>query len=102
MNIKISIEVIDNEISSYVDIPKDLTQEQQHTFALKFASAIFMMQTGEILPSIFQAVASSGILTNQKLFSELIIKKILDGFNVETDNMPMINPSDAFLFREKQ
>jgi|APGre2960657423_1045063.scaffolds.fasta_scaffold05593_6 hypothetical protein len=102
MNIKISIEVIDNEIFSYVDIPKELSQEQQHAFALKFASTVFMMQTGEILPSIFQSVVSSGILTNQKLFSELIIRKILDGFNIDADNMPMINPSDAFLFREKQ
>ena len=102
MNIKISIEVIDNEISSYVDIPKDLTQEQQHAFALKFASTVFMLQTGEILPSIFQSVVSSGILTNQKLFSELIVRKILDGFNIDADNMPMINPSDAFLFGEKQ
>lgn len=102
MNIKISIEIIEDELITYVDLPENLNQEQQQIFSHNFAKVIVMMQTGELLPSIFQSIVESGMLTNQKMFSEIIIKKVLDNFNVETDKTPMISPSDAFLFREKQ
>ena len=80
INAKIYFELIDNEINSIVQIPEDLTSEEQMVFADRFATLIGMIQSGSLFPSIFQSVVEAGILTEQKALSELIIKKYLKVF----------------------
>jgi Asp-tRNA(Asn)/Glu-tRNA(Gln) amidotransferase B subunit len=100
INAKIYFELIDNEINSIVQIPEDLTSEEQMVFADRFATLIGMIQSGSLFPSIFQSVVEAGILTEQKALSELIIKKILESFSVDSEKIPLVSPSEAFLFRE--
>lgn len=100
INAKIYFELIDNEINSIVQIPEDLTSEEQMIFADRFSALIGMIQSGSLFPSIFQSVVEAGILTEQKALSELIIKKILESFSVDSEKTPLVSPSEAFLFRE--
>jgi Asp-tRNA(Asn)/Glu-tRNA(Gln) amidotransferase B subunit len=100
INAKIYFELIDNEINSIIQIPEDLTAEEQMIFADRFSNLIGMIQSGNLFPSIFQSVVEAGILTEQKALSELIIRKILESFSVDSEKIPLVSPSEAFLFRE--
>ena len=73
INAKIYFELIDNEINSIVQIPEDLTSEEQMIFADRFSNLIGMIQSGSLFPSIFQSVVEAGMLTEQKAL-ELAIK----------------------------
>lgn len=100
INAKIYFELIDNEISSIVQIPEDLSSEDQMIIADRISTLIGMMQNGSLLPSILQSIVEAGILTEQKALSELIIKKILESFSLDSEKTPLVSPSEAFLFRE--
>lgn len=99
-NAKIYFELVNDEVGSVVKMPENLTSEQQLIFADRMASLIIMIQNGQLLPSILQSIVESGILTDQKFLSELIIKKILENFSIDTEKTPLVSPSEAFLFRD--
>lgn len=100
-NIKLTIELEDNDLICSTFIPEDLTKQEQTEYADKFSNILVLLQTGNLMSQILHSVVEAGIITEQKPFSNLIIKKMIEAFNVVSDNKPMIAPSEAFLFKEK-
>lgn len=102
INAKIYLELNGEDLISIVQLPENLSAQDQMLFSEKLCTIILMMKNGEILPSLIQSIVEAGILTDQKNLSELIIKKIVQSFSLHDNNLPVVLPSEAFLFREKE
>jgi hypothetical protein len=101
-NIKITFEIDENDLVCSTFIPEYLSKQEQTEYAEKFSNILILLQTGNLMAQIMHSVVESGIISDQKPFSNLIIKKMIEAFNVVSDNKPIITPSEAFVFKEKQ
>lgn len=101
-NAKIIFELNDEDIICSTLIPEYLSKEEQIKLADKFSNMLILLQTGNLIAQTLHSVIEAGIITQQKSFSDLIVKKIIEASNVISDNKPIVSPSEAFLFKEKE
>ena len=100
-NIKLTFELDNEDIICSTIIPEYLTKEEQIKYADKFSTMLILLQTGNLVSQTLHSVVEAGIITEQKAFSDLIIKKLIEAFSVVSDSNPIISPSEAFIFKEK-
>ena len=101
-NIRFFFDINENETSSGIVLPENLSKEEKIIISDKFASFLTLLQTGNLMSLILHSIVEGGIINNDKIFTDLIIKKLLQNFLVETEEKPIITPSEAFVFKEKQ
>ena len=100
--IKINFEIDENNSSISFIFPDNLTKEQKLIMSEKTALFLSNLQTGNLMSDILHSIVEGGIISDDKNFSDLIIKKLLQFFIVVSDEKPIVTPSEAFVFKEKQ
>ena len=99
---RISFELHDEDIICSTFMDEDLSKEEQIKLAEKFANLLILLQTGNLMSQILHSLVEAGMITDQKKLSELIIKKLVEAFSAVSDTKPIVTPSEAFLFKERQ
>lgn len=101
-NVKIVFEISKNDNFCYVHFPDNLNNDDKVLLSEKVASFLTNLQTGQLMSFLLHSIVEGGILINDKIISDLIIKKIMQNFLFSSDEKPIISPTDAFVFKEKQ
>lgn len=99
---KIVFEISNEENNIYFTLPENLNTENKMIASDKIAFFLTALQTGQFMSSIIHSLIENSIINNDKNFSDLIIKKLLNNFYIQEEEKPVISPTEAFLFKEKQ
>lgn len=100
--IKINFEVSENEINMLTIFPDYLNKEEKGILSEKTSSFLSSLQTGNLMSMVLHSIVEAGIITDNKNFSDLIIKKLFQTLSISSEDKPLVSPSEAFVFKEKQ
>ncbi len=100
-NIKIIFDINELETNIVTIFPDNLNKEEKVILSEKTSSFLSMLQTGNLMSTILHSLVEAGIVTENKILSDLIIKKLFQSFSVTHEDKPIITPSEAFVFKEK-
>lgn len=101
-NIKIIFDVNLTDVVTTFIFPEIVDKEEKSMLSEKTASFLSSLQTGNMMTPIIHGVVEGGIISDDRSLSDLIIKKMLSNFLVTSNEKPLILPSEAFVFKEKQ
>lgn len=101
-NIKITFDINENSVITTFIFPENINKQDKLILSEKTASFLSSLQTGNMMSEVLHSIVEGGIVNDDKNFSDLIIKKLLQYFLVVSEDKPIISPSEAFVFKEKQ
>lgn len=101
-NIKINFDISENDITTITIFPENISDHEKLILSDKFSLFLHNLQSGNLMSNILHSIVEYGIITDNKNFSDLIIKKVIQTLSITTEEKPIITPSEAFVFKEKQ
>lgn len=101
-NLKIIFDISSEDISCSFLFPENLSKEDKHSISEKTSLFLTNLQTGQLMSFLLHSIVEGGIVSSDKILSDLIIKKIIHNFITESEEKPIVTPSEAFVFKEKQ
>ena len=105
LHINVHFTLDGDEIRFTMDVPDPETTSQAVENAEKLGTLLALIQTGKILPIVNFALARCGLVNDRIAEFEYVMKAMYVGMSLtlpgDSKNVPVVSPTEAFLFKKE-